>query len=471
MKKYWNKLVFATVALLATGAVSCGDEEESLPSYYYDNFAYMYYQLYPESNVAPSLQGTHDARGVSVSGTFRDFRVRLKKPVETDTYFKFGIDASLLNPDTDLAIPESAIQFMALHPESGEVTEEVIIPAGGMETSVRVILTDTEFATGTKEAAVYTAPVYIKEISGSNDVKISSNRNRVDYVLAVGDYVPNSLTLELYSGDNSTTIKGAGPDALEGKYFSDMFVKLSYPSNQATKVVFEPNYTLNGAEDLQLPLSAVQFTVDGEIVQNNTITIPAGMASVTVRTQLIDASFMTEEAEYQLPIVVTEVEGDEIEFDATFFFRIKQASLEFTTPTVGYLEQYRYPYVISQGDPDNPITNPTSRLTDGNNGTFCYAKSTVLDFAVDFGSVKNLVGFRLQDYFDWGNYAVRNVNIYTSEDGVNWNLLYEITEDIPKKSPQDFSFPTVSTRRLRIQIPKAWSSGSAYISEFYIFVE
>ena len=65
----------------------------------------MYYQLYPESNVAPSLQGTHDARGVSVSGTFRDFRVRLKKPVETDTYFKFGIDASLLNPDTDLAIP------------------------------------------------------------------------------------------------------------------------------------------------------------------------------------------------------------------------------------------------------------------------------------------------------------------------------------------------------------------------------
>lgn len=473
MKKYWNKLVFATVAFLAAGAVSCADDEESVPDYYYGNYAYMYYQLYPETNAAPVLAGTHDARGVSVNGSFRDFHIRLKRPVETDTYFTFGIDASLLNPEVDHPIPESALKFMAQHPVSGEVTEEVLIPAGATETTVMVLLADTEFATASQVATLYTAPVYIKEISGSKDVKISSNRNRVDYLLQVSDYIPNSLTLELASGETTTALKGAGADDLLNEYFGDMLVKLRYPSGTDTKVVFEPDYSLNAAEDLQLPSSAVRFTVNGNAVQNNTVTIPAGESSVTVRAQLVDASFMGEDGEYQLPIVVKTIEGDEIEFGAntSLFFRIKQASLEFTTPTIGSLETNRYSYTITAADPNNAITNTTSRLTDGNNGTFCYAQSGVLDFAVNFGSVKEIVGIRLQDYYDWGMYAARNANIYTSEDGTNWNMLYEITDDIPKQSPQDLSFPTVTTRYMRIQVTAAWRSGSAYISEFYIFVK
>lgn len=471
MKKYWNKLVFAAVAFLAAGAVSCSDDEESVPYYYYGNYAYMYYQLYPETNAAPVLEGTHDARGVSTEGLFHDFHIRLKKPVETDTYFTFGIDASLLNPEIDHPIPESAIQFMALHPVSGEVTEEVFIPAGATEATVKVVLADTEFATASQEATLYTAPVCIKEISGSKNIRISSNRNRIDYMLQVGDYIPNSLTLGLASGENTTTLKGSGPDDLQNEYFEDMLVKLRYPSGTDTKVVLEPDYSLNAPEDLQLPLSAVRLTVNGTAVQNNTITIPAGTQSVTVRAQLVDGSFMNDKDEFQLPIVVKSIEGDEIDFGATtsFFYRINQASLEFMTPTVGKLEENRS-YTITAADPENPISNSTTNLIDNDNFSFCYAQSRILDFAVDFGTEKEIVGIRLVDYMDRGNYSARNANIYTSEDGTNWNMLYEITDDIPKRSPQDFSFPTIKTQHIRIEITKGWYTG-AYLSGFFIFVK
>ena len=213
--------------------------------------------------------------------------------------------------------------------------------------------------------------------------------------------------------------------------------------------------------------------MNGQAVSGNSITIPAGSSSVTLKAQLTDASFMNETGgEYQLPLTVKAVEGDEIEFDATFFYRIKQAALEYTEPTSGHLETERSGYTITPGS-DVPISNVTTRLIDGNTGTFCHAGSNKLDFAVDFGTYKDVIGIKLQSYYDYEMYAVRNGNIYTSEDGTNWTLLYELSDDLPKISPQYISFPVVHTRHLRVELTKSWySSGSyIYLSEFYIYVK
>lgn len=473
MKKYWNKLAFAAFALLALGATACGDDEEAVPDYYYGNYAYIYYRLYPETIDTPVLQATHDARGVTPSGTFANFRVRLKKAVETDTQIRFAIDETAVDTKTQNLLPSSAIAFMALHPTTGEMSEEIVIPAGAMETEVRVVLTDTEFATATKQAANYIAPIRIVEVSGSPKVKISSNRNLLNYKLSVGDYITNKLTVALASGDNTTSLSAANPSDILNNYFGNMIISLRYPSMKEVKVKFEPDYSLNGANDQQIPRSAIEFSVNGQAISGNTITIPAGAPSVTVRAQLVNTSFMVgSDGEYQLPIVVKEIEGDEIEFDATFFYRIKQAALEYVEPTTGHLETNRSGYTITPGS-DVPITNMTSRLIDGNTGTFCHAGSNKLDFAVDFGTTKDVIGVKLQSYYDYEMYAVRNGNIYTSEDGSNWTLLYELAEDMPKASPQYLSFPAVQTRYLRLELTKSYySNGSAiYLSEFYIYVK
>ena len=353
------------------------------------------------------------------------------------------------------------------------MTEEIIIPAGSTETEVRVVLKDTEFATVSKDATRYIAPVYIAEISGDPKVKISSNRNLVNYTLSVGDYIPNALSVALASGEKTSVIKGTGPSDLVNTYFGDMIVSLRYPSEKDVKVTFEQDFSLNGETDQAIPRSAVSFSVNGQAVSGNSITIPAGSSSVTLKAQLTDASFMNETGgEYQLPLTVKAIEGDEIEFDATFFYRIKQAALEYTEPTSGHLETERSGYRITPGS-DVPISNVTTRLIDGNTGTFCHAGSNKLDFAVDFGTYKDVIGIKLQSYYDYEMYAVRNGNIYTSEDGTNWTLLYELSDDLPKISPQYISFPVVHTRHLRVELTKSWySSGSyIYLSEFYIYVK
>lgn len=473
MKKYWNKLAFAAIAFFAAGAVACSDDESELPGYYTENFAYL--ELYPDTNTATALSATHDARGVFVSGSFVDFQVKLRWPVGTDTKLVLGGDPDLAASDYD-PIPENAVTFAAVDPQTGEAVEgDIVIPAGESVVNVRATLLDTSFAVENKAASKYMYTAVIRQISGSPDVHISSNRNTVGYPIHVEAFVTNQLAFE----DSSSVITGTNnPTGINvGEEFTDIRLKLVFGVETDTQVVLEADPTLAGEGQQPLPLSAVTLTVNDQPVTGGSFVIPAGEESVTVKARLTDKSFIDpeikEETVYVLPIVIKTVSGSEDVFidpdNKILNFSVvipDYKTYMLTSPTEGELQTDRTGYTSYVSTLDGS-TDECPQLFDGSTGTYYYTGG-LYAICVDLGSVQDVMGLRTI-YFS-GYYGAYDVDIYSSEDGETWTKVMEL-RDLPVQKTHDIGFfEPIRTRHLKYDVLESQYYGFAP-TEFYIYAK
>lgn len=476
MKKYWNNLFAVLFAvLLGCGIAGCSDDDGEIPASWYGNFGYLVYELYPDNNVVPAITAEHDARGVHTTQIFKTFKIKLKRAVDTDTEFKLGIEQG-----GEYCIPENGLRFLAQNFNTGEITDQIVVPAGKAELEVRVLLSeDLSFAESETNATTWTAPVCIREIS-NKDIRISTNRNRIEYQLAVNAYRPNQVGLQTLKGANTSIQKVSASEDLS-EYFEDMQVALAYPSKNDVTVQFKVDDSQLPAGATELVRDAVQFEINGGVLTGENVTIPAGSEKVAVRCKLLDRNF-TQDGIYALPLVITEIAGDEIEVSTKpFFFQIelKGNSLSFEKPASdkARLETDRSAYKFWSVDHQDKLSTIgkviTTQLTDGNTGSFVSLKGLPgLDLGCDFGAVKEIVGFKIDTYYNWGDYCVKEADIYKSDDGQTWVLVHKIEDQFPQVEydSQYVSFGVLKTRYLKFDIRSSYS-GTTYLSEFSIFVK
>lgn len=478
MKKYWNKLAVVAIALFAAGAVACSDDKSELPGYYTDNFAYM--ELYPDTNTATALSATHDARGVFVTGSFADFQVKLKWPVKTDTKFVLGGNPELAAAGHD-PIPESAVAFSAVDPQTGEAVEgDIVIPAGKSAVTVRATLLDTSFAVENKAASKYMYTAVIRQIIGSKDVHISSNKNEVAYPINVSAFVNNLLAIGTSSGANSSEIRGTNTPAgiNVGSEFADIRLKLVYGIETDTRVVLEADPALAGEGQLPMPANAVTFLVNDQAVAGSSFVIPAGEDLITIKVRLTDTSFIDsqikEETVYVLPMVIKSVGGSEDVFidpdRKVMNFSVvipDYMNYTLTPPTEGTLQTDRTGYTSYVLLPDDPAKYNCPQLFDNDTGSYFYADE-IYAICVDLGAKQDVMGFCTKNYS--GYYAPLNVDVYTSEDGEAWTLAMKL-RSLPRTSQHDIGFfEPINTRYLKYDILQGQNGGPA-LTEFFIYAK
>lgn len=477
MKKYWNKLIVAAIAIFAAGAVACSDDTSELPGYYTENFAYL--ELYPDTNTAAPLSATHDARGVFVEGSFADFQVKLKWPVQTDTKIVLGGDPELAASGHE-AIPESAVTFAPVDLQTGQtVAGEIVIPAGKSSVTVRATLLETSFAIENRAASKYMYTAVIRQISGSKDVHISSNKNSVAYPINVDAFVENLLAISSDSGSEYSVIEGVNnPLGITvGTDFEDIQLEMVYGVETDTRVVLEADPTLIEEGMLALPDNAVAFFVNGQPVTGKTIVIPAGEASLTVQVRLTDKSFIDpdieEETAYVLPMVIKSVSGSEnVIIDPNnkvinFGVLIPDfTNYTLTPPAEGTLQTDRSGYTAYVEANNNQYT--CSQLFDNNTNTYFYL-GTEYAICVDLGSKQDVMGFSTKNFS--GSYAPFDVDVYTSEDGEAWTLAMEI-RSLPYLSQHDIGFfEPLNTQYLKYDIIEAQGNSGPALTEFYIYAK
>lgn len=477
MKKYWNKLIVAAIAIFAAGAVACSDDTSELPGYYTENFAYL--ELYPDTNTASALSATHDARGVFVEGSFADFQVKLKWPVQTDTKIVLGGDPELAASGHE-AIPESAVAFAPVDLQTGEtVAGDIVIPAGKSSVTVRATLLDTSFAIENRAASKYMYTAVIRQISGSKDVYISSNKNSVAYPIEVDAFVENLLAISSDSGSEYSVIEGTNnPLGITvGTEFEDIQLEMVYGVETDTRVVLEADPTLIEEGMLALPDNAVTFFVNDQPVAGKTIVIPAGEASLTVQVRLTDKSFIDpdieEETAYVLPMVIKSVSGSEnVIIDPNnkvinFGVLIPDFMIyALTPPAEGTLQTDRSGYTVYAKSTRNTYQCP--QILDGDISTYFYI-GTQYAICMDLGSTQDVMGFSTT-FFSAG-YAARDIDVYTSEDGETWTLAVEI-RSLPYELKYDIGlFEPLNTRYLKYDIVASQGSAGPAITEFYIYAK
>lgn len=479
MKKYWNKLIVAAIAIFAAGAVACSDDTSELPGYYTENFAYL--ELYPDTNTASALSATHDARGVFVEGSFADFQVKLKWPVQTDTKIVLGGDPELAASGHE-AIPESAVAFAPVDLQTGEtVAGDIVIPAGKSSVTVRATLLDTSFAIENRAASKYMYTAVIRQISGSKDVYISSNKNSVAYPIEVDAFVENLLAISSDSGSEYSVIEGTNnPLGITvGTDFEDIQLEMVYGVETDTRVVLEADPTLIEEGMLALPDNAVTFFVNDQPVAGKTIVIPAGEASLTVQVRLTDKSFIDpdieEETAYVLPMVIKSVSGSENVIidpnNKVINFGVVIPDLTnymLTPPTEGTLQTDRSGYTSYVLLPDDPEKHPCPELFDNKTSSYVYWDGDIYAICVDLGSKQDVMGFCTKNFSRY--YAPLDVDVYTSEDGEAWTLALEL-RSLPSTSQHDIGlFAPLNTRYLKYDIIEPQPYGLA-LTEFYIYAK
>lgn len=155
MKKYWNKLVFVTLSLLAVGAVSCDDDEVA------DEFSARYVYLMPEhlGMLTKNVTLTHTGDGISGPETQTTFTICLNRPVEQDV--TIGLETAL-----NEVLPEDKVTLSS---------PSVTIPAGKtVSEPVTVSVSDWSFAVENKLKTEY--KVTVKVASAGAGVKIGQQK-------------------------------------------------------------------------------------------------------------------------------------------------------------------------------------------------------------------------------------------------------------------------------------------------------
>lgn len=462
MKKYWNKLVFAVIALVATGAVSCGDDPSELPGYYFENFAYI--ELYPDTNTAVALSAINDYRGVTVNGTLPDFYVKLKSSVSTDVNVELGLDKNLI-VGTSEAIPEEAVSFAMIDPSSGELRPgAIVIPAGSTQVKVRPELISTEFATKNQAATTYTASVTIKRISGSKSLNISTNRNVASYPVAVEAYKRNNASIVSSVGSNMLTIVTENMDnpTLSTNEF-DVRIRLALPAPVATTVRLEVDPTLLKPGWDQIPLDKTELKVGGTPVTDMAVVIPAGETEISLNVKLLDTSFIVESdlplKVYSLPLKIVEVEGEQVFIspDNRSLYAcvslVDVTDVTYEKPTVGTIDDgprdnyaSKFIYLFNEmNDPEAKMDG--SALFDGDLTTDFDYYGVPYAVAVDLASVRDITGLEIYSFKN-ADYSPTDFEIYTSDDGQVWTLMRRGKRAGAQPAYYSFSAP-ITTRYIK----------------------
>lgn len=477
MKKYLNKLVIAAVALFAAGAVSCSEEKSELPEYYFDNFVYM--ELFPDTNTSDPLVATNDYRGVAIKGALPDFYIKLRFPVATDTKVEIAVDKALISGNST-PIPAEYVKFALVDSETDEVKAgDFIIPAGEMSIKIRPTLTSTEFALENKAATTYTAPVTIKQMSGS-DLKISTNRNQVNLVIGAEAYKMNNTSILTASNSSSTAIPAdnfTATPTLSGTDFEEIKIALALPAPTDTKVklVLDPSDVEPGC--MAIPVEKATFKVNNVALTDMTVTIPAGETSVTLNVSLVDDSFLAHTdltyQLYSLPIRIKEVVGEQVFIDPTYRIFQSYVSLAdlsdvaYTESTLGVVEggerkdYKKYMLLNNAGDQLNADILFDDKLTQDTG-------SKLLAVCADVASVKTLSGLKVHSYAT--GYSVKDFEIYISEDGVKWVLVRKGTYPRTNNAQQlSFSKP-FKTQHIKYNTKSGQSANPALREIYFYFV-
>ncbi len=453
--------------MLSFFMASCSDDEEVIPESWYSNYGYMMYEAYPDNNVTPAISATHDARGIhmGVGNFFRPFTLKLRKAVDTDTEFTLGIAQEGEN-----CMPEGALRFLTTD-SLGQSTDRMVIPAGKTSISVKVLPAEENafaFATESREASLWTAPVCIREIS-NKQVKVSKNRNRVFYSLDVSAYVPNSVSLKATNGSDTSSQKaGTAEDLME--YFGDMQVTLAYTSDKDITVGFTVDYDKLPANVERLPEDAIQFEANGKKLDKNEVVVKAGQTVTNVRCKIINRDFV-KGGTYVLPLRIVEATGDEMLVKPEpFFFKIETIALSFEAPAIGSINRYN-DYRYFSPDHQDKVFGEWSNIDDGDNWGMIYIPGYPgFDLAIDLKTTKKVTGFMVQGYGGWDSYAVKHADIKVSTDGVAWTTVHNIKDAFPKTGTQYVSFAPIETQYIMLDIKDSYNSGLMYLSEVGVYV-